>query len=58
MAVKGPGPILSQDLLNPVQHFYAGLMPLQLPQGAGVEVPKVHCGNEPFIQGTQLQYLV
>ena len=56
--MEGSGPLLPQHLPDAVQHPDAGLMALQLPQGAGVQVAEVHAGHQPLVQGAQLQHLV
>ena len=52
------GPVSAQDLPHPVQHPDAGFQTIVRAKRAGVEVPKIDAGDQPFVQSAQLQHLV
>ena len=58
VAVELGSPLCPQYLLYPIQHPGKCLLPVVCPQGAGVQMPPVDAGDQPLIQGTQLQHLV
>ena len=58
VAVEAAGPVRAQHLLHPVQHPLKNLRAVVRPQGAGVQVAEVDAGEQPLVQGAQLQHLV
>ena len=56
--MEAAGPVRAQHLLHPVQHPLKNLRAVVRPQGAGIQVAEVDAGEQPLVQGAQLQHLV